>query len=69
MKFENVIGHAEWIALLVAIISGALMLSNKIDNQIAAQDVRTDKLYEAFIDLVKETRPVKGSNPTVVAGV
>jgi hypothetical protein len=52
MNTMNWVTHAEWIAVMVAIMGGFFMLNAKIDQQSA----RTDKLYEMFIDLVKETR-------------
>ena len=47
--------HVEWIAVMTAIIGGFYFLDAKIERQSA----RTDKLYEMFIDLVKETRSGK----------
>ena len=55
-KTGNWIAHAEWLALMAAIIGGVFMMNSKIDQQMSAQTARTDKLYEMFIDLVKETR-------------
>lgn len=36
-----------------------LQINARIEDHIAAQDARTDRLYEMFIDLVKENRGVK----------
>jgi hypothetical protein len=44
--------HVEWAVLMVTIIGGFFLLDGKIDRQ--AQ--RTDRLYEMFIDLIKERR-------------
>ncbi len=42
--------HAEFMVLLVTLIGGFYLLDGKIDRQ----SDRTDKLYEMFIDLLKE---------------
>ena len=42
--------HAEFVVLLVTLLGGFYLLDGKIERQSA----RTDKLYEMFIDLVKE---------------
>ena len=44
--------HAEFVVLLVTLIGGFYLLDGKIDRQ----GERTDKLYEMFIDLIKEGR-------------
>lgn len=44
--------HAEFVVLLITLIGGFYLLDGKIDKQSS----RTDRLYEMFIDLVKETR-------------
>lgn len=44
--------HAEFIILLVTLLGGFYLLDGKIERQ----GERTDKLYEMFIDLVKEGR-------------
>jgi hypothetical protein len=49
----------EWITILGVFIGGFFYLANKIDRQgerIDRQGERTDKLYEMFIDLLKEGR-------------
>ena len=48
----NWIAHAEFVALLMSIIGGIYILDGKIDRQSA----RTDRLYEMFIDLLKEKK-------------
>jgi hypothetical protein len=45
-----------WVTLMVTLIGGFVMLDSKIDRLSELQCARTDKLYEMFIDLVKETR-------------
>ncbi len=44
--------HAEFIILLVTLLGGFYLLEGKIERQ----SERTDKLYEMFIDLIKENR-------------
>lgn len=44
--------HAEFLVLLVTLLGGFYLLDGKIERQ----SERTDKLYEMFIDLVKENR-------------
>lgn len=44
--------HVEFVVLLVTLIGGFYLLDGKIERQ----SLRTDRLYEMFIDLVKEKR-------------
>lgn len=44
--------HAEFVVLLVSLIGGFYLIDTKIERQSG----RTDKLYEMFITLVKETK-------------
>ena len=44
--------HAEFIVLLVTLLGGFYLLDGKIERQSG----RTDRLYEMFIDLVKESK-------------
>lgn len=44
--------HAEFIVLLITLLGGFYLLDGKIERQ----STRTDKLYEMFIDLLKEKR-------------
>lgn len=53
----------EWITILTAVLAcfGVLYaeikgLDGKLERSTAAQIARTDKLYEMFIDLLKETK-------------
>lgn len=46
----NWIGHLEWLTLFVTLVGGFYLLDGKIDRQ----SQRTDRLYEMFIDLLKE---------------
>jgi hypothetical protein len=48
----SIIHHIEWLALMVTLLGGMYLIDGKIERQGA----RTDKLYEMFIDLVKEVR-------------
>jgi hypothetical protein len=50
MHEMNWINHLEFIVLLVTLIGGFYLLDAKIERQ----SDRTDKLYEMFIDLLKE---------------
>lgn len=47
---RNWTSHAEFIVLLVTLLGGFYLLDGKIERQSS----RTDRLYEMFIDLVKE---------------
>jgi len=49
---KNWANHAEFIILFITLLGSFYLLDGKIDRQ----SERTDKLYEMFIDLVKETR-------------
>lgn len=51
-KIEHWLLHLEIFALLVTLIGGLYLLDGKIERQGA----RTDRLYEMFIDLIKETK-------------
>lgn len=42
--------HVEFMVLLVTLLGGFYTLDGKVDRQSA----RTDRLYEMFIDLLKE---------------
>ena len=44
--------HFEFIILLVTLIGGFYILDGKIDRQSA----RTDRLYEMFIEIVKDRK-------------
>lgn len=48
----NWISHAEFFTLLIAILGGFFVLDAKIERQ----SQRTDKLYEMFIELIKERK-------------
>lgn len=48
----NWIAHVEFVTILLTIIGGIYMLDAKIERQSA----RTDRLYEMFIDLLKEKK-------------
>ncbi len=47
---RNWTSHAEFIVLLVTLLGGFYLLDGKIERQSG----RTDRLYEMFIDLVKD---------------
>lgn len=49
---KNWMIHGEFLVLLLTLLGGFYLLDGKIERQ----SERTDKLYEMFIDLVKENR-------------
>jgi hypothetical protein len=55
--------HAEFLVLLITLLGGFYLLDGKIERQVDRSDrifeahaARTDKLYEMFIDIVKEKK-------------
>lgn len=44
--------HVEFVVLLITLLGGFYLLDGKIERQ----SNRTDKLYEMFIDLIKEVK-------------
>jgi hypothetical protein len=46
--------HIEFMVLLITLIGGFYLLDGKIERATSQQSVRTDKLYEMFIDLLKQ---------------
>jgi len=55
MENVNWVVHLEFITVLLTLIGGLYTLDGKIEKQGA----RTDRLYEMFIDLLKEKREGK----------
>ena len=55
MENINFLVHAEFIVLLVSLLVGFSVLDEKLDKQKA----RSDRLYEMFIDLLKEEKGKK----------
>lgn len=49
---NNWVSHVEWVGLMITIIGGFYLMDGKIERQSA----RTDRLYEMFIELVKEKK-------------
>jgi len=49
---NSVIHHIEWLVLMATLIGGFYLLDGKIERQAA----RTDRLYEMFVDLLKERK-------------
>lgn len=47
--------HVEWVVVLITLLGGFYLLDGKIERQ----GCRTDRLYEMFIDLIKESRKEK----------
>ncbi len=52
METKNWTSHAEFVVIFITLLGGFFLLDGKIDNQSA----RTDRLYEMFIDLLKERK-------------
>lgn len=52
MENRNWFVHVEWVVVLMTLLGGFYLLDGKIERQGA----RTDRLYEMFIDLLKETK-------------
>lgn len=50
MDTKNWSIHAEFVVIFVTLLGGFFLLDGKIDRQSA----RTDRLYEMFVDLLKE---------------
>lgn len=50
MEQKNWFVHVEWVVVLVTLLGGFYLLDGKIERQGA----RTDRLYEMFIDLLKD---------------
>ncbi len=48
--------HVEFMVLLITLIGGFYLLDGKIERQGERQGERTDKLYEMFIDLLKQNK-------------
>ena len=44
--------HIEWVVVLITLLGGFYMLDGKIERQ----GHRTDRLYEMFIDLLKDKK-------------
>lgn len=56
MENRNWFVHVEWVVVLVTLLGGFYMLDGKIERSTSAQSARTDKLYEMFIEIVKERK-------------
>lgn len=52
MENKNIITHIEFMVLLITLLGGFYLLDGKIERQAG----RTDRLYEMFIDIVKERK-------------
>jgi len=53
---KNWTTHVEFMVLLVTLIGGFYLLDGKIERATATQSARTDRLYEMFIEIVKEKK-------------
>jgi hypothetical protein len=45
--------HIEFMVLLITLIGGFYLLDGKIERATSQQSARTDKLYEMFIEVVR----------------
>lgn len=52
MDSRNWVNHAEFVVLFLTLIGGFYLLDGKIERQSA----RTDRLYEMFIDVVRDKK-------------
>ncbi len=48
--------HVEFVVLLTTLLGSFYLLDGKIERAVETQSARTDKLYEMFIDLLKEAK-------------
>lgn len=48
--------HAEFVVIFVTLLGGFYLLDGKIERNTQAQSSRTDRLYEMFIDIVREKK-------------
>ena len=48
--------HIEWAVLMITIIGSVYVIDTRFEGRIQRSEARTDRLYEMFIDLVKEGR-------------
>ena len=46
--------HLEFMVLWLTMLGGFYLLDGKIERATSQQSARTDKLYEMFIDLLKQ---------------
>jgi hypothetical protein len=70
MENKNWITHVEWVVMMITAIGGFYMIDGKIERQADKLDrtieifqsktdqmcVRTDRLYDMFIESIKEGR-------------
>lgn len=56
---KSLVQHIEWFAVLITMIGGFFLMMGRmdtLDQKIENQSTRTDRLYEMFIDLLKEKK-------------
>lgn len=49
----------DWVqtlSIMATIVASAYYIHREVQNDMRTQSARTDRLYEMFIDLIKETR-------------
>jgi hypothetical protein len=56
MENRNWFVHVEWVVVLVTLLGGFYLLDGKIERNTCAQSARTDRLYEMFIEIVRERK-------------
>ena len=52
--------HLEFMVLWLTMLGGFYLLDGKIERATSQQSARTDKLYEMFIDLLKQKEKQNG---------
>jgi hypothetical protein len=55
-KTKSFSNHIEFMVLMVTLIWVFYLLDGKIERSTSAQSERSDRLYEMFIDLLKEKK-------------
>ena len=56
MEQKNWFVHVEWVVVLVTLLGGFYLLDGKIERSTAAQNARTDRLYEMYCDVQKQMK-------------
>lgn len=69
MENRNWFVHVEWVVVLITLLGGFYLIDGKIERQGERTDricemhtARSDRLYEMFIDLLKETKCSKDNS-------
>jgi len=63
LEGKNWFVHVEWVVVLVTLLGGFYTLDSRIDRQceridqrLLSQEQRTDRLYEMFIEIVRDKK-------------